>query len=580
MQRLLLFLLIAWTTIACSRSACELLLDRADQLMIESPDSSLQLLQQISNRSITDEALQARHAVLYSQARDKNRIDSDCDSLIRIGVRYYENRIDEPDYRARAFYYAGRVHQHAGHINEAMGCYLEAEYSASMDDDAYMKGLIATALGRLYRKQHYYLSSSERFIEAVKHFEAIDKPSFVLQTLMGAAADLYRSGEVEQAFSYWKRSHELATQLQDTTSLLYLARSAATVALDEGRHEEARRLLNEATTRYAQGVIPNDFYLALGEIYLRLGDVDSSALYLSMRLNDYEERLRREKLYDQSSGHWLLENESVASDFFAAMGEYQKAYNRKNRAFQTLDSIYRAEKRSLIPGMRGRFHRQLLEEQNRLLHRWLTLQWLLAAALVLGFIFLVLWLTTRRKQLILEQQQSISAYREQVSRLKDAYMDLQMKPAKGIDPQVVDRRVVFLRQFLDMAVQYGHKHEAFYRQLGQYFSLNDVGGSQWIFEDILNMREPGVVDYLRHRYPQLTDRDVLIYCMIVCDMSKSAICLVLDISVKTYYNLRNMLRGKLDLTNNDITFMDHFNELIAAFTAEKKAEKRGDAEIG
>ena len=123
------------------------MLDRADQLMLERPDSALTILQQIPRKNLSDERMQARFAVLMSQAMDKNRIDSDNDSLIHQATQYYGPRRDQDDYRARAFYYAGRVYQHAGRINQAMGCYIEAEYSVAETSDSYMKGLISTALG-------------------------------------------------------------------------------------------------------------------------------------------------------------------------------------------------------------------------------------------------------------------------------------------------------------------------------------------------------------------------------------------------------------------------------------------------
>ena len=94
------------------------------------------------------------------------------------------------------------------------------------------------------------------------------------------------------------------------------------------------------------------------------------------------------------------------------------------------------------------------------------------------------------------------------------------------------------------------------------------------------MREPHVVDYLRTRYPQLTDREVLIYCMICCDLSNSAISLLLDISTKTYYNLRNILRGKLDLTNNGLTFSHHFEMMRREMAAQKHAQKGPEIQKG
>ena len=79
------------------------------------------------------------------------------------------------------------------------------------------------------------------------------------------------------------------------------------------------------------------------------------------------------------------------------------------------------------------------------------------------------------------------------------------------------------------------------------------------------MRVPGIVEYLKQCHPSLTDREVCLYGMICLDMEKSAICVVLRITVKTYYNARNILRGKLQLTNNTMSFIDHFSALCEDF---------------
>ena len=67
-------------------------LQQAETVMNEHPDSALNILKDISGSDLRIKEHRARHALLYSQALDKNYIDLTNDSLINIAVDYYHRR--------------------------------------------------------------------------------------------------------------------------------------------------------------------------------------------------------------------------------------------------------------------------------------------------------------------------------------------------------------------------------------------------------------------------------------------------------------------------------------------------------
>ena len=81
---------------------------QAENCMEEFPDSALSLLQHISHPEDLKGKAQADYALFYSQACDKNRISITNDSLIRIAVRYYEDK-DEDLNAAKSYFYLGCV---------------------------------------------------------------------------------------------------------------------------------------------------------------------------------------------------------------------------------------------------------------------------------------------------------------------------------------------------------------------------------------------------------------------------------------------------------------------------------------
>ena len=574
MRYILPLLLILCGFTACRPTADERLLDRAEQLLVTHPDSALQLVEQVVVKPSHGADFRTRYNLMLMRCRDKAEGLLPSDSLLEATLDYYEQRDTRRNLieYAYALYYAGRVAETQGDFSHALAHLLDADRALSSTNDTFLRGDVLMEMARLYRRQRYVQLSSIHFEKAARCFEIHNRYADAMHAWLATSAEYHQLGDLSRSEHYYHKAKGMAEELNDTVVLITLARISATRSVERGEYDTAIKTLRDATAAYANGVEPREFYYLLGLIKLRQGDADSSALYLSEHMADYREQQRQDSLYGRSRGHLILRNEDVAGEFFADMGEYQKAYNRKTRALRILDSIYHAEKLSPIPSMQGRYLRAQLEQQNDILRHRVVMQWIIVALAFVAMIFFIMWLLTRRRQLILQQRQTILEYRQSIVRLRDAYAAEQSKPRIGIPQELIDRRLDFMRKLLDVAVLYGNRSELFTRKIGELISSESEGGIQWVFEDILNMQQPGFVDFLKQRFPQLTDRELGLYSMICLDIPKSTICMVANISAKTYYNQRNILRGKLALTNNDVTFAEHFETMRQAC---EKAEKNG-----
>ena len=139
-------------------------------------DSALALLQSISADSLTNDANRAYHALLLSQALDKNYIDKTDDSLINIAVTYYADKPVTPQ-QMLAHYYHARIKQNAKAYPEALYSALHAEAAALQLNDHYHLGLIYRLMMECYNRvyntekeleyaqlsyEHFALSEHER----------------------------------------------------------------------------------------------------------------------------------------------------------------------------------------------------------------------------------------------------------------------------------------------------------------------------------------------------------------------------------------------------------------------------------
>ena len=89
----ILLIITAITIVSCNdarKSETYRLLEDVDSYIEARPDSTLAVLEGIDKSELTSKELEAKYALLLSQALDKNYIDLQSDSIIAPAVNYYK----------------------------------------------------------------------------------------------------------------------------------------------------------------------------------------------------------------------------------------------------------------------------------------------------------------------------------------------------------------------------------------------------------------------------------------------------------------------------------------------------------
>ena len=165
----ILFLLLAFTACGDKKAVTDVL-NRAEAVMNEHPDSALNLLRTLTFDDFRKESNRARYALLHSQALDKNYIDVTSDSLISVAVEYYK---DKDDVRSKflSYYYMGRVHANGERYLQATSCLMESEQLVEEVGDDYLSGLLYSEMGRIYDIYYDYSKSLEAHQKAAECYE-------------------------------------------------------------------------------------------------------------------------------------------------------------------------------------------------------------------------------------------------------------------------------------------------------------------------------------------------------------------------------------------------------------------------
>lgn len=558
--RLWLIVILSGLLSACSNRGWQAeALDAVADYMQQYPDSALIQIKKIKKESLRGRYNKARYALLYSQALDKNFIDIESDSLISEALQYYRRRGLRTE-QAYAFYYSGRIYENRNNIDSAIIQYSHTEKYLQGSDNNHLLGLTANALARLYQQQNFIELSKEKYIDAANSFIQGGNKLNALYSYIGAISMSAILENYDEVDSYYQVAYDLAEELCDTTQLLNLAKVKAASIIDKtGDYRECIEVLNSAVANYNHGIVPRDYYSIMGNCYLRLGKPDSAFLYTYPRLDA------------ASSSRAQLETHYMLSQIYDAKQEYRKAYEHGLRALTLSDSLYFAEKEIALPELHAKYRNEQLALHNSYLNRINRYQLYIGCILLLTVLVICLWLINRRQNHILRQEKEISEYRDVIFRLRDEYESLRQSKQNDADANIetINRRIAFLKQILETTAQFGHNKEAFYARIEQLLSKNGTnnrnsnGASEilQIFQDIMNARNAGFIDALKNRYPELSNQEIGLYCMISMGLSKSAICMVMNISAKSLYNYRNILRQKIRITNADITIEQHYHAL-------------------
>ena len=129
------------------------LIDLAELIVEEHPDSALNLLNSFQKETITSTQQKARYCVIKSMAYDKCLYKIKSDSLIRYAVDYYKDR-NNFAYQMKAWYYLGITQLTSKDTRACIYSFSKAENAANKTSNDKYKGLIsmgfATSMGINY----------------------------------------------------------------------------------------------------------------------------------------------------------------------------------------------------------------------------------------------------------------------------------------------------------------------------------------------------------------------------------------------------------------------------------------------
>lgn len=529
--------------IACLIAACggsertESILTAVAEQMTERPDSALRMLSEIDPNTLGCGRTRARYALLYTQALDKNYIDTTSDSLLSIAYRYYRHRPCSDSVRFLLDYHYGRILHNAGDCDAAIPHYLTAERYARNADIPYFSGLVYTRLGEVYTDQLNFTGMLEYYRKAYVSFARLDRDDLRAVALINLAWSHRKLKHYDTARDCYEEALEIARKTNDTYTESFCLSGLGVIHAAHGDYPHVRKVV-ERIRQIAPEAMTTAEYQLLSETYLHEGNIESARICLH----------RAEELTEEINDQAI--NKHLAYQIERATGDYPKAFEAIDEFFVLNDSITWDMLRQSSVGIENRFYRERsafadyrLKVRSRTEFGLALCACAAIAALVVHF--------RRRTRKIRMQIAHYAAVVEDLHRSKEQ-IRAQLERKQGVERRL--KRLV-LTQY-DQLDRLGFslyerettksQQEALYREVRQKIrKLADDAAAKAELEEILDIVHDGLFARMRAQFPKFKENDFDLLRYIYAGFSAQVISVLTGETLTNIYTRKSRLRARI-----------------------------------
>lgn len=537
-----------------NHTAVKGVLDSAEAIMNERPDSALVLLENIDSAAVRGRATAARYSLLLSMALDKNVIDTADISIILPAVRYYERRGDDLS-KARTFFYYGRVLQNGNDNEAALEAVSKAELYADRTDDLYLQGLIADCKGRIYESSDELDEALQHYVQAADAFRSLNlriNEMYMLEMISGIYV---LSNDSEKALEYAQDARDITLEAGDASEIISTTLDAAFAFYVGGDFQKALSELTGAADVYFSSVIPSSFYMLLSQIFLSIGDIASARDYAMLQLEIEKASVPSSAIYA------LLEKiEYAAGNYKLSCEYYDKCLDAMDiqRQIEYEESVHEADMRYKNGELR-----EIIKAQEKHL-RDIIIIWSLAIVSVAAIGLAAVQM--RRRQL-LKNEAEINEYRNKISTFQE-YSALLEKVKNSVPEknELINHQVEVLSKLMSILVRTQSKMKPpEYREFVELVRKRSAGGDEILntLRSTFDTQYPEVKGWLRDEH--LSEKDMDIYMLTNLGCSASVTAYIIGTTEGYIFNRRSMLRKKFGLTDEKMSLNEHIKIIQRTF---------------
>lgn len=523
-------------------------LSLAEDLMIERPDSSLMILDEIDYRQIGSRKNMAKYALLYTQAKDKNYIDETDMSLISNAKAYYE---DSDDIKSKflSYYYYGRVLCNNKDFAEAMIVYTQAEEMLEELDDNYLAGLLYTQIGNIYRDYYYYNKCLDAFLLAYRYYSIAELKSHMAYALLDIGIAYWNIEDIRNAEHYIIRALESAIELKDE-HLEKVCYENLIVLYDKvGEISKCGNKIDEYALRFNTKLLSPKSLASIASYGAKIGRTEHVDDYL---------RSAWGRTYNTSDSIALF---FQSANIMKTMGQTEEAlrYFKEGIIVQNRQ-LHQAMQQPILSTQNKYFQHQA-EYNSYRLHKNKQIYLILTITLLL--ILLIISMYIRHRFIIKETE--ISKYIDLASELQSAIQDKDIRLSEISVREEANNTMItemhshiaelFHKQYelLDKLSNTYYETHGFSREKDSIYEqvkseINKFANDKRSIiqlEKIVNTYKRNVIHIIREEIPNISERDIKLLCYIYAGFSAKSISIFIGETTGNILTRKYRLRSKI-----------------------------------
>ena len=507
-------------------------LQRAEALMYPYPDSALHILQTMDMPG--DELNRATWALFTTQAKYK-LYQTQSDSLINIALPYFLENGDTQR-KALTLYYRAALYKEHKDIEKAQEFYYQAIKEVEKTEDYVLGHLIYAGLGGLYLYRDLIDYAKEAYNKAYDYAQMANNKKAIIASCMYLGRIEKELHNYNKAIVYYNEAITLSKEINASEMLVSALNDLALGYMYSKDFQNALHYIKESIKIAEKDSleINESRYTTIGQIYLKLNQLDSAEFYIKKALT--------------SSNVYRLENAYITlHNIYNKKNLYKEASSSLAKAWIYNDSITKLDKSRTLIEMQEKYDQQKVKDEAAMEIRLQKQR----TQTTIGIIIVVV---------LLAGIYARHRYRQRIARLAEA-----------------EERIDTLSRMLEEAQQATDEDDAFVKrmllqQLGVIRlvagtptaqnqallrRLSELGNDQVpveeliVWEDlypIIDRLYNGFHAHLTERFGSvLTDKEVQICCLLCAGFSTKEISVITHQSTSSIYVRKTSIRKKLGI---------------------------------
>lgn len=551
LKTLLFSVLLAIICYSCTESKYgNQILDKAEVLIAESPDSAYAFLNVINQDVFTSNGQRARFARLLTKAQYRNYKTAKNDSLIQIAISYYEKNNMKKEL-AESYLLRGNIEIENKQTHKAMQTLQTASELGEDVGEDFLLGQIYSNLYDLCKSE--YNADQIPFAEkALEHYKNVGDDLYILDAMNNLGIAYLRVKEFEKSESLLEEVYLKAKDLHDSFSIRKALPTLARLKIRKKDFVCSDSILNLLQKDYSYKLRPIDIW-ALAESQLRNGN--KSKAIAMMDSVSFEE-----KKYNET-----IEFNFSASDFYRRVGDYKRAWeilweyevlddSIDNERFK--ETIMSAQRDFLVQKLEVQ---QMKEERNRI--TWIGT--IILILLILAFVIyyyrrqnMVHSLEMEKLMLQITDMEQYASGKEYAINELSRQIQTAMSNSEKMEMMVNNLYTQKYQQLNSLCVSYFSGQNSIFTKNTIYKEVKNIIESfgkdhddLMELEYIVNSLKEDILVKLKEELPNLKESEYLFFCYTFAGFSARAISLLLHENIDTIYQHRSRWKKKIETLN-------------------------------